>query len=281
MGSGQTARALRLARASWSILREDLWLLALPGLSALCLAVVAGALFVPAAVFVGSGNKAVFALVAAVAAYPLTFVSVFFQLALVVVVSGRLDGRRTTVRDGLEMAWNRRRAVARWAGVATAVALLLRALRQIPGLGGLAGSIASSILGVAWGAVTFFVVPVIAIEGLTGQRAVKRSAEIFRQRWGLELVGVVSIGGVFVLAALAGGLVAAVVIVAVHTSAAAVAIVVTIAGAGLVFMFLAATALHQTFGLVLYRYATERPLPAGFSQADLERSVKPKKRRGL
>jgi hypothetical protein len=279
---GQTGRALRLAKASWGIVTDDKRLLVLPALSAMLILCVGAICFLPPALFFGrSYLKASIPVAGVLAAYPLTFVSVFFRFAFVVVVSGRLQGRATSIRDGLEIAWNRRGSIAHWSLVAAAVALLGRALRQLPFLGGLAGSVASGVLGIAWGAVTFFVVPVIALEGENGRRAVERSAEIFRRRWGLEVVGIASITGIFVLAVVAGTVVVLVAIALVHTSVTAVRVLLVVAAAWLVACLLAGATVHQAFALVLYRYATGRSLPAGFDEADLRAAVQPKRRRGF
>src|SRR2546423_12218713 len=104
---GQTRRALRLAGASWSILREALALLALPAMSAVSIACVAALIFVPTGVLAGARHSQGDALIASlVAVYPLTLIGVFFRFAFVVVVAGRLDGRNTSIADGLEIAWN-------------------------------------------------------------------------------------------------------------------------------------------------------------------------------
>lgn len=278
----QTSRALRLARASWDVVSGDLALLALPFMSAVSILAVMLLFFVPAGfVFASNHARGTFLIASLLAVYPLTFVGVFFRFAFILVVSGRLDGRNTSIGDGLEVAWNRRASIAEWAGIAAVAAVVIRGLRQLPLLGGLAGDIASSVLGLAWGAVTFFVVPVIAVEGVTGNRAVKRSAELFKERWGLESVGVVSIAAAFGLAIVFGGMVMIFAIGAVHSSPAAVAVLIFGSVVGFIALTLAATATQQTFGLVLYRYATGRSLPAGFSEADLRESVRPKRRRGL
>lgn len=260
----------------------DLALLALPFMSAVSILAVMLLFFVPAGLlFASNHSQGTFLIASLLAVYPLTFVGVYFRFAFVLVVTGRLDGRNTSVRDGLEVAWNRRASIAEWTAIAALAAVLIRGLRQLPLLGGLAGDIASSLLGLAWGAVTFFVVPVIAVEGVTGRRAVKRSADLFRERWGLESVGVVSIAAAFALAILFGAVVMIFAIAAVHTSPAAVALLIFGSFVGLIAMMLAATATQQTFGIVLYRYATGAALPAGFSEADLRASVTPKRRRGL
>jgi hypothetical protein len=279
---GQTRRAFRLALASWDIVSRDPALLVLPLMSAVSILTVMILLFVPAGLLFSSNHsQGTFLIFSLLAVYPLTLVGVFFRFAFVLVLAGRLDGRDTSIGDGLQIAWGRRASIASWAGIASVAAILIRGLRQLPFLGGLAGDIASGLLGIAWGAVTFFVVPVIAVEGITGRRAVERSASIFRERWGLEAVGVLSISGVFALAVVFGLAGTIFLIVLVHTSAVAVALVFFGSIVGLIGMMLAATAVQQAFGLVLYRYATGATLPAGFPEADLRDSVRPKRRRGL
>ena len=55
----------------------------------------------------------------------------------------------------------------------------------------------------AWSLVTFLAVPVIAIEGTGPFETLKRSASIFRQRWGQQITGNIAIGGaVFLLGVL-------------------------------------------------------------------------------
>ena len=52
----------------------------------------------------------------------------------------------------------------------------------------------------AWALVTFMAVPVIAIEGTGPLETLKRSASIFKQKWGQQITGNIAIGGaVFLL----------------------------------------------------------------------------------
>jgi len=277
----KTRHALRLARASWTVVRSDPWLLAVPALSAISILFVIAICFVPAVVLTVSDHSQVFVLAAVlIATYPLTLIGVFFRFAFVIVVSERMDDRHLSIGQGLAKAWRGRDAIVRWSLIATCAALLFRALRQIPLLGGVAGSIASALLGIAWGAVTFFVVPVIALEDVRGRRALDRSAELFRERWGLEVLGVASITGIFVLGTIVGAFVMTIAIAAVHTSTVAVIVLVLVSVLGLITAILAATAVQQTFGVALYRYATGRPLPPSFSATDLQAAVRPKRLRG-
>ena len=59
----------------------------------------------------------------------------------------------------------------------------------------------------AWSLVTFLAVPVIAIEGTGPVGTLKRSASIFRERWGQQITGNIAIGGaVFLLGVLPAAL---------------------------------------------------------------------------
>jgi len=47
----------------------------------------------------------------------------------------------------------------------------------------------------AWSLVTFLAVPVIAIEGTGPFETLKRSASLFKSRWGQQITGNIAIGG--------------------------------------------------------------------------------------
>ena len=61
------------------------------------------------------------------------------------------------------------------------------------------GSLLLGAATVAWGLATFLVVPIVALEGLGPLAALDRSASLFRQKWGEQLVGTASIGVLFAL----------------------------------------------------------------------------------
>ncbi len=71
--------------------------------------------------------------------------------------------------------------------------------------GGIGGEIAARLVGTAWSLVTFLAVPVIAIEGTGPLQTLKRSASMFKQRWGQQITGNIVIGGVIFLARRAAG----------------------------------------------------------------------------
>jgi len=64
-----------------------------------------------------------------------------------------------------------------------------------------AAAAASSVVRAAWSVSTFFVIPLLALEGLGPGDALKRSVSLIRERWGEGLGGSASIGlAVFLVA---------------------------------------------------------------------------------
>lgn len=117
----------------------------------------------------------------------------------------------------------------------------------------------------------------IAIEGTGAVGTLKRSASIFRQKWGQQITGNIAIGaaifllGVLPAAALIGGG------IALWSSASfAGALLVVIGALVLAIALLVSKALTGIFGVALYRYAVEGQVVGGFTQEDLESAVKVK-----
>ena len=143
--------------------------------------------------------------------------------------------------------------------------------------GGIAGNIAARLVGTAWALVTFLAVPVIAIEGTGPFETLKRSASIFKGKWGQQITGNLAIGAaVFLL----GFLPAAILIaggVLIWSSASFLgALLVVIGAIVLAIAMLISKALNGVFGVALYRYATEGEAVGGFTVEELESAVKVK-----
>ena len=129
--------------------------------------------------------------------------------------------------------------------------------------------------------ITFLAVPVIALEGAGPLGTLKRSASLFKSRWGAQVTGNIAIGGAVVLI---GVLPAAVVIaigLAIWSSASfAGALLVVIGAIALAIALLIARALSGIFGVALYRFAADGRALGGFSAEDLNSAVRRKVGRG-
>ena len=143
--------------------------------------------------------------------------------------------------------------------------------------GGLGGQIAARLVGMAWSLVTFLAVPVIAIEGTGPVETLKRSASMFRQRWGQQITGNIAIGGAVFLIGVLPAAVLIVAGIALWSSASFLgALLVVIGALVLAVAMLVSRALSGIFGVALYRYAVDGQAVGGFTAEELESAVKRK-----
>jgi hypothetical protein len=268
-------RGWALTKKSWALLNEHRELVRFPLYGAL--------LTIPLAiVFLGPGlylldqksyGGAIPILVAGV--YVLSVVGVYFAVGLAAAANKIFQGEEATVRDGLTVARSRFPEICGWAALSTAIGLAMGLLEN---QGGALGSIAARLVGMAWALVTFMAVPVLAIEGTGPFGTLKRSASIFKDKWGQQITGNIAIGGAIGLFAIlpAALLIGAGVVLWPSSGPAAVALILI----GAVIMcvaMLVQKALSGVFGVALYRYAVDGQPVGGFTQEELESAVKLKK----
>jgi hypothetical protein len=127
------------------------------------------------------------------------FIGIFFNAAVVGAATIRLQGGDPTMRDGLRLASSRLGKIAGWAAISATVGLILRSLEERAGF---IGDLIIGLIGVVWGAITFFVVPVLLYEPVGPVEGIKRSAAIFKRRWGEQFTGNVAMGLAMFLIAL-------------------------------------------------------------------------------
>ncbi|HXD53799.1 MAG TPA: DUF6159 family protein [Solirubrobacteraceae bacterium] len=275
-GESRFARSLRMLSASWTVLRENPGLMAFPAISVVLSLIVGIVCFGTWTPHTGAGTggnaRDALLLPSLIAAYPLTFISVYFSVALAEVLAGRLDGKGTTTAEGLSAANSRIGLIAAWSLLVCTVGLILRLLEErLP----LAGRIAASLFGLAWSLVTAFAVPVLAYEGLGPLETVKRSGVIFKRRWGAQIGGSIGIGFASVVVAVP---LALLFVIGLSTPGGGGAALALAAGAGLFALGAAVAAMEQIYRVFVYRSAVGLDTSAGpFSQEDLR---SPLSRRG-
>jgi len=274
---GRFARGLALLRSSWSVLRQDPKLLVFPMITMVALTLVLATFALPFLIdhdlARGIADRTHHAGSARILAYVLTFlfylatnfVIVFFNTALIACVMVRFRGGAPTLGDGLSVAMSRLPQICGWALVAATVGMILKILEErVPAL----GRIVVRLIGMAWAVVSYFVVPVLAVEGLGPKAALSRSAELLKRTWGESLTGQVALGILGLLFALPG-FVIMIIGIAVGTGSHPPAVVPIVLGLGLgVLWFIAvailSSAMHQIFVAGAYVYAAQGQLPAGF-----------------
>jgi hypothetical protein len=276
---GRIRRGIWLTRKAWTLMADGHRMWMLPIVAAVTLAIAAVLIFVPLGLLLGEHGRSAALVAGAVGAgFVLTTISTFFSVAFLGQVDAHIEGRVLTPSEALGFARGRLGAIVGWALLTTVVGTALRALRNVSG-GELIAGIISVLGGLAWALASFFVVPVLAVEGVGPIDALKRSVEAFKRRWGEQVTGDFVIGGLHALAFLFF-LVVAVSGVFVGASVPVVGIVIVVAGvSGILATIVVAGTVSRVFSLVVYRYAMGRPLPAPFTEADIAATFKPKRRR--
>jgi hypothetical protein len=286
---GSIERSWNLAKESMGVIRKDPELMIFPIVSFIAGVVVAGVLGTLAFFTDSFGGNTVSALgiVLIFLFYFVTyFVTIYFQVALVAAVKLRLSGGNPTLGYGIGEANKRLGAIASWAVIAAIIGLILRLLegaarRSRGGLGNIVAQIAIGLVGMAWSLATFFVIPIIAYEGVGGFEAIKRSAGVIKRRWGEAVVGQAGIGLImFLLALLVGGVFGIIGILLLINGGTVGAVIgiafISVAVLGVLSIVVLAATLQSVYTAALYEYATGGKASTSFSQNALDSAFRPK-----
>jgi hypothetical protein len=271
-----------LARESWRVVRADREILLFPLMGAIGMAVVAVLFAIPLAMSglpeaLNRGDNGAIArglIVLYLFLFCQNVVVLFSQSALVGAAMIRLRGGDPTLGDGFRAAASRSHAILGYAAISATIGLVLHVLDMLArswrerdsesgNVGGVIASIVASILiglvGAAWSVATYFVVPVMIVEGVGPMEGIRRSVRLIKDVWGESAVVSLGMGLLFVLIYLAIG------VVGIGLGVALVAANLTLGGllliaATVVAIMVAAliqSALKGVFVAALYRYAVD------------------------
>jgi hypothetical protein len=269
------ARGWRLTRVAWALIRRDPTMVSIALMGAGCgLAGAAAILYFSGSFDSSTHARGGLALAAIVGIYPMTFLSVFFNVALAGAAAASFDGQPIGVREALGISWKRVARIAQWSLLAAGVGLILEQIAsRIPG----AGRLASWLLGAAWSVATIFAVPLLALEGAGPLETAKESVHLIKSRWGEGITGLVSIGAWTVFVMIPVVILFGIGLSLRNGDATASAALIAIAIGAILLVSALSLATRQVFSVALYRYASGAPSTGGFAAADLE---EPFRRRG-
>lgn len=264
------SRGWILTKQSWGVLRSDRSLVAFPVLSMLFATLAVVAIWVPTAA--GSGvletqtvdpNNPAYYVAVAATAYVSTFIATFFNVALVSCAVRALRGEDTKVGDGLADAVRLIGPIVGWSLVAATVGLVLRFIKdRVP----FAGKVAVWIAGAAWAVATFFVIPVIALDGGGPWSSAKRSVAVVKARWGEGATGTVAISavtGLAIVAIVMVGILCGFVLMAIG-GVQALIIPVAVVVTAVIGVLVISSALSEIFRVAVYQYAVTGQAPGAF-----------------
>ena len=280
---GRIKRGWTLSKQSWAVVKSDKSLLAFPIISVV-------AAIITMIIFFGGGAAMAVAIgspwgalpLVIIGAYLLTVVGVFSSVALASCATEALEGRQTTVGQGISAARGRMKLIFAWAAVALFVGALIAVIQSLlqEVAGGIVSAIFGGLAGFAWAVATFFVIPVIALDGLGPKEALKTSAHVVKERWGEGVVGSSAIGLItFFVAILPAFAMMVLGFVLAGSSAVGGGLLITIGVLVFVIAMLFQSTITAVFRVALYRYATEGDVIGGFDREALESAFVPKKSR--
>lgn len=268
---GVFSRTWALMNASWRVLMLDKELLLFPLLSLIATGLVTLTFVGPLAqdqAWLRSGDAAsefdqFIAYTRLFFFYVCTyFTVVFFNASLIMSVHLRLTGRNPTLMDGIHGAWARWRELFAWTLLAATVGLVLKTMqdrsRNVT-------SLLFGALGVAWSLLTYFVVPILVVEGKGPIEAIKESAAMIKRTWGEEFVGGISYSGISFLFSLPA--IAVALFGVANLTGGELLNGVLLIGAAFVYGFLLSltmTTLSSIFHAAVYHYARTGAVPLGF-----------------
>jgi hypothetical protein len=208
----------------------------------------------------------------------LSFITIYFQAALMFGADERLGGGNPTLGTALRGANKRLGKIFVWSLFAATVSLLIQALEAALRRFGnqLAASIIGSILGTAWTLMTFFVIPAVVFENKGPFDALKRSGSLFKQRWGESLVGHYGIGaimGLFTFLSILGIGFVAFLVGSINPTIMIAVLVIGILW--LVFLAVLGAALSGVYKVALYRFATKGQVAPQFTPESIQNAYTP------
>jgi hypothetical protein len=188
-----------LMRASWELVRHEAGLFWFPVASTFCfLGTAAFWIYEGTWLYSLRGPWVFFVPLVLAGLYSLAFIGIFFNVALAAAADDVLDGGEASLSAGFDVAWSRLGCIAGWAAYSLSVQVLLGLVESVKGLRWV-GKAAE----VAWSFATFFVVPLIALEGIGAGEARRRSFELARANWRAESGGLGALRAVMLLPGLA------------------------------------------------------------------------------
>ncbi len=136
--------------------------------------------------------------------------------------------------------------------------------------GGQLGRIARGMFNMAWGVITFLILPVIMFDDLGPIAGLKRSGQLLRTSWGENLTAQVGFGLLTVLMAAPG-----IILIAVGASSGFWPLLI-IGVLAVMFAMVVAAALNGIFQTALYLFVTTGSAPEGFGEQQLTSSFNEK-----
>lgn len=112
-----------------------------------------------------------------------SFITFFFNTAIITSVQRRINGEENNFWDGLRDAMSHLKAILVWSTINALVSTLLKILQNYFGEDSFIGKIIVGMVWWIWNVLTFFSFPLMIINGLKAKEAIKESWDLFKETW--------------------------------------------------------------------------------------------------
>jgi len=273
---GRIENSFNLMGASWEVLKKDKEILFIPVISGITMMMLVASFLFP--VFLVQDPALIqrlmqedtdsFMVMSFVFYFLSYLIIIFFNSVIVACATIRMDGGDPTVLDGINVACSRIFKIILWALVSASVGIILR---MIQGRSNFIGRAVTGLLGMAWSAASYLVVPILVNENKGPFRALGDSVELLKKTWGEGLIGTFSFGLVFTLLSLPAVLF---VIAGTYSGKGMLALIALGAAAVyLVVLSVFQSALQGIFQTALYQFARFGNVPWGFREEQLRHAL--------
>ena len=206
------------------------------------------------------------------------FAITYFQAGLVAVVNGRLYGEIITFSDGLKAASQRSGTIFLWALLTATIGIILQIFRSKKNI---IGTMIANLMGFLWGVATYFVVPVMIIEGKNIRNSISESVAVMKKTWGETLVANFSVGLIFTVVAIILAIAPVAVLwfgipsgaISLASTTSVVQLLISVGAYELILLLaliVIVAPLNSILCVVLYNYAISGQVPDGFRNEVLD-----------
>jgi hypothetical protein len=275
---GRFGNSWKVFKQSLEVLKHDKELLLLPVFSAIASLIVIASFVFPA-YSAGLVDTLVSENVPQAAKEEAQYIAmgIYFNAGIMYAANIRMDGGNPTLGDALRGPSRNLGKIFLWSLFVATISLLMRAIEAAlrDRAGPMVAMLFSWIAGAAWWMATYFAIPVVMFEKRHVGPALKRSTQLFKQRWGESLIGEFGLGIALFLLGFLGAVVAlSGLALGIGTGLWPVAGVLIVAGiVWIVFVNLAlGPALNAIYKTALYRFANAGELVPYFTPDTIQGS---------
>lgn len=203
------------------------------------------------------------------------FVIVFFNAGLTACAMKVVSGEPPSIGYGFSMAAKRLPQILAWALLSAVIGVVLKIIEN---MNEHAGRWVAALLGSAWTALTYFVVPVLVMDGVGPIMAIKLSLGTLKGTWGEALIGRFSLGLLSFLIMLPFLIIVGVMVAMAFVSGNMTNMILAITlGVAIVIIVSAFnSAADVVFKALLYNYATGRSVPSEVDTSNFAAAFAPK-----